>query len=144
MLDPINFTKQGADHVPLPLDGLMVQQRNGVVATIMRLNRPATTEAAVRAEPEALEMDSWSEDMQQRADRLARKRLEVEGGGIKIVIGTAVQRPNFWLRFRASFPICSVAANKLLSIPSALQQQSATGPHGGAHTPPSVTDSEYT
>ena len=45
VLGPINFTKQGADHMQLPLDGLMVQQRKDAVPSIMRLNGPATTEA---------------------------------------------------------------------------------------------------
>ena len=65
VLDAINFTKRGADHKRLPLDGLTEQQRKDVAATIMRLNGPATTEAAVNAEPEALSMDTWLEDMQQ-------------------------------------------------------------------------------
>ena len=62
-LDPINFTMQGADHMQLPVDGLTVQQRKDVVASITRLNGPATTKAAVNAELESHEMDSWSEDM---------------------------------------------------------------------------------
>ena len=62
-------------------------------------------------------MDTWLEDMQQRVNRLATKRTEVEeGSGIKIMVATAVQRRIFWLRFRAPFPLCSVAANKLFSV----------------------------
>ena len=63
------------------------------------------------------EMYTWLEDMQQRANRLVTKRTEVEEGGrIKIMVATTIQRRIFWQRFRVPFPVCSVAANKLLSV----------------------------
>ena len=50
VLDPINFTQHGGDHHRPQLEGMTAQQREDIMATVMRLNGYATTAAAVNAE----------------------------------------------------------------------------------------------
>ena len=100
-----------------PMNSLSEDQRGDVADTILRLNSsPDACAAAVSQELLHLEMETWSEDMARHAAYLALMREEVaEGGRVKIVVATAVQRRQFGARFAAKFPPTAAAANKLLS-----------------------------
>ena len=115
-LDPINFTKEGDDHYRLPLEGMDEKQRLDIVATVMRLNGPATSKEAVMAELTELEMGDWDADMIKRAQYLAELRAPDDKDETKIVVATVLQRRRFWLRFKVKYPLITAAANKLLSV----------------------------
>ena len=117
VLDPINFTQHGGDHYRPPLEGMTAQQREDIVATVMRLNGRATPATAVNAELCKLEMSVWDDDMCRRAEYLAEYREEKEENGrVKILVADTKQRRWFWLRAKTNFPLFATAANKLLSV----------------------------